>query len=171
MREGKPRMSSEAQVREILQLIFPERTTVTPYQQDLVRNSFKKVVPISETAATLFYGRLFELNPKLRPLFKGDMKEQGRKLIAMLAMVIADIHQINKLVPAVRDLGRRHATYGVVDSDYLTVADALLWTLERGLGSDFTAPTKEAWATCYFILAEEMKAAAREQHAPLLPPC
>ena len=88
----------------------------------------------------------------------------------MLAMVVADIDQISTLRP-VNDLGRRHSTYGVAESDYETVADALLWALEKGLGSDFTAPTREAWATCYFILAEQMKSAARQLQPPLVPPC
>jgi hemoglobin-like flavoprotein len=134
---------------------------MTPDQQELVRRSFEKVVPISEAAASLFYSRLFELDPKLRPLFKGDITEQGRKLIAMLAIVVADVHQLSKLVPAARDLGRRHLAYGVAETDYDTVAHALLWTLDQGLGSDFTSSTKEAWTVCYSILANEMKAAAR----------
>jgi hemoglobin-like flavoprotein len=143
---------------------------MTPDQQNLVRDSFQKIIPIRDTAASLFYGRLFEIDPKLLPLFEGDMNEQGRKLIAMLAMVVADIHQMGKLVPVVRDLGRRHATYGVIESDYETVAEALLWTLEKGLGSEFTAATKEAWVACYTILANEMKSAAREQAVSLAPP-
>jgi hemoglobin-like flavoprotein len=141
------------------------------YQQALVRDSFKKVVPISAVAASLFYGRLFELNPKLQPLFKGDLKEQGRKLMAMLGLVVAGLHQLDTLMPAVRDLGRRHAGYGVTDADYETVASALLWTLEQGLGSDFTADTRNAWIACYSVLASEMKSAARELNLPVLPPC
>ncbi|SRR5260221_7296563 len=140
-------------------------------QQRLVRASFDKVVPISAAAASLFYGRLFELDPKLRVLFKSDLEDQGRKLMAMLGMVVADIHRISTLIPAVRDLGRRHATYGVTDLDYDTVASALLWTLEKGLGTDFTADTKSAWVACYSLLASEMKSAARNAKVAVLPPC
>jgi len=144
---------------------------MNPDQQKLVRDSFAKVRPIDKTAASLFYDRLFELNPKLRPLFKGDMEEQGRKLMAMLGLVVTDIHRLNKLVPAIRDLGRRHAAYGVSDSDYETVASALLWTLEKGLGDEFTDDTRRAWENCYSFLAMEMKSAANEQQSLLIPPC
>jgi hemoglobin-like flavoprotein len=142
---------------------------MTPHEKSLVRDSFAKVVPIGDTAASLFYGRLFELNPNLRPLFTSDLQEQGRKLMAMLKLVVADIDRLDQLLPAVRDLGRRHLQYGATDRDYDTVASALLWTLERGLGDDFTPETKSAWTTCYVLLAGEMKAAANG--LVVLPPC
>ena len=118
---------------------------MTPDIQSLVRESFAKVAPISETAASLFYNRLFELDPALKPLFKGDMTEQGKKLMSMIGMVVTNLHRLDSLVPAVRDLGRRHAGYGVEDRHYDTVADALLWTLEQGLGDAFTSETRAAW--------------------------
>jgi hemoglobin-like flavoprotein len=108
----------------------------------------------------MFYDRLFMLNPALRPLFKGDMPEQGRKLMAMIGTAVANLHRLDDIVPAVRDLGRRHGGYGVQSDDYDTVATALLWTLEQGLGADFTPATRDAWTTCYVVLAGEMKAAA-----------
>src|SRR5260370_17377099 len=92
---------------------IPKALNMNPDQQALVRESFKKVVPISVTAASLFYGRLFELNPKLRPLFKGDLAEQGRKLMAMLGMVVADVHRLRSLLPPLRDLVRRHVPYSL----------------------------------------------------------
>ena len=98
--------------------------------------------------------------PALRPLFKGDMNAQGRKLMAMIGTAVANLHRLEDIVPAVRDLGRRHGGYGVKDTDYDTVAGALLWTLEQGLGADFTPATKEAWTICYTVLASEMKTAA-----------
>ena len=133
---------------------------MTPDQKQLVRDSFAKVAPIAPTAAELFYGRLFELDPGLRPLFKGDMKEQGRKLMAMIATAVAGLDKLDTIVPAVRALGKRHAGYGVIDAQYDTVAAALLWTLEQGLGPDFTPATKEAWTACYTLLAGQMKEAA-----------
>ncbi len=135
---------------------------MTPEQQTLVRDSFAKVAPIAPAAAAMFYDRLFTLDPSLRPLFKSDMDEQGRKLMTMIGTAVANLHRIRDIVPAVRDLGRRHAGYGVTDANYDTVGSALLWTLEQGLGPDFTPATKDAWATVYGVLAGEMKSAAAE---------
>ncbi len=133
---------------------------MTPDQKHLVRSSFAKIAPIAPAAAAMFYDRLFELDPGLRPLFDGDMEEQGRKLMAMIATAVDNLDTPDAIVPAVRNLGRRHAAYGVRDADYDTVAEALLWTLERGLGSEFDGVTRGAWAQCYGVLAAEMKSAA-----------
>jgi hemoglobin-like flavoprotein len=89
---------------------------MTPESQRLVRESFAKVAPIAPAAAAIFYDRLFALDPALRPLFKGDMAEQGRKLMSMIGTAVADLGQLDAIVPAVRDLGRRHAGYGVQPS-------------------------------------------------------
>jgi hemoglobin-like flavoprotein len=132
---------------------------MTPEQQTLVRGSFAKVAPIAAQAAAMFYDRLFALDPALRPLFKGDMTEQGQKLMAMIGTAVANLHRLGDIVPAVRDLGRRHGGYGVKDADYDTVAGALLWTLEQRLGADFTPATRDAWVACYGVLAGEMKTA------------
>src|SRR3954471_12171229 len=118
---------------------------MTPQQVTLVQSSWKQVHPIREQAAELFYGRLFELDPSLKALFKGDMKEQGRKLMAMIGTAVNGLSNIDALLPAVRDLGQRHIGYGVKQKDYDTVAGALLWTLEKGLGPAFTPDTKQAW--------------------------
>jgi hemoglobin-like flavoprotein len=133
---------------------------MTPEQKTLVRESFAKVAPIAPAVAAMFYARLFELDPSLRPLFKGDMREQGRKLIAMLVTAVSNLDRLDDIVAAVRDLGKRHAGYGVQDAHYDAVANALLWTLDQRLGADFTPETKEAWIVCYGILAGVMKAAA-----------
>jgi hemoglobin-like flavoprotein len=102
---------------------------MTPEQITLVQTSFGQVLPIADTAAALFYQRLFELDPELRPMFRGDMQEQGRKLMAMLKLAIDGLTRLDELVPAVQSLGRRHIGYGVRDQHYDTVAAALLWTL------------------------------------------
>ena len=133
---------------------------MTPHQKQLVQTTFAKVAPIADEAAALFYGRLFELDPSLRPLFKTDLKEQGRKLMRMIGMAVNGLDRLDELVPAVSQLGVRHAGYGVTDEQYDTVATALLWTLEQGLGPDFTPEVKEAWATLYGVLATTMKHAA-----------
>ncbi|HEY0182515.1 MAG TPA: globin family protein [Rhodopila sp.] len=133
---------------------------MTPENQALVRDSFAKVVPIAPQAAALFYERLFLLDPTLRPLFKGDMNEQGRKLMAMLGTAVANLGRLETIVPAVQDLGRRHKTYGVPPDSYDTVAAALIWTLGQGLGAAFTPPVEAAWTEAYTILATVMKDAA-----------
>jgi hemoglobin-like flavoprotein len=135
---------------------------MTPQQKSLVQSSFAQVAPIAETAAALFYNRLFDLDPSLCPLFSGDMQEQGRKLMQTLAVAVAGLDDLELLVPAVRALGKRHAGYGVRDDHYVTVADALLWTLATGLGDAFTPEVRDAWATVYWILANTMKEGAAE---------
>ncbi|HVZ41114.1 MAG TPA: globin family protein [Candidatus Kapabacteria bacterium] len=126
-------------------------------QVNLVRETFAMVSPIAEAAAGLFYGKLFELDPNLAPLFKGaDMKEQGRKLMAMLAMVVAGLDRFDALRPAVANLGARHVEYHVRPEDYNTVGAALLWTLETGLGEAYTPAVAEAWTAAYTALSGVM---------------
>lgn len=132
------------------------------HQKELVQSSFAQVVPIAARAADLFYTRLFELDPELRPLFKSDMTEQKKKLMQMLAAAVKGLDDLDALVPVVEDLGVRHNEYGVQDSHYDTVGGALLWTLEQGLGDAFTVPTREAWIEVYGILSTTMKDAARK---------
>ncbi|MBX3290430.1 MAG: hemin receptor [Acidobacteria bacterium] len=135
---------------------------MTDKQINLVKASFERVEPAAEEAAVLFYVRLFELDPDLRPLFKSNIREQGIKLMQMIGLAVNGLDRLEDLVPAVRALGVRHAEYGVEDRHYDTVAEALLWTLEKALGADFTAETKEAWTTVYTLLAETMKDAAAQ---------
>jgi len=135
---------------------------MTPEQIKLVQDSWAKVVPISETAAELFYGKLFELDPSVRAMFKGDMKEQGRKLMAILNTAVNALTKLETIVPAVQDMGRRHVDYGVKDEHYDTVGEALIWTLGEGLKDDFTDETKGAWLAVYTLVATTMKEAAAE---------
>lgn len=128
----------------------------------LVQQSFSKVLPISEAAAGLFYLRLFQLDPSLEQLFKGDMKQQGRMLMNMIQTAVQSLSRLDQIVPAVQALGRRHAGYGVRKEHYSTVGEALLWTLERGLGKDFDVQTREAWTQVYGTLAGVMQQAADE---------
>jgi len=136
---------------------------MTPRQIALVQGSWKNVLAVSETAAQLFYLRLFALDPSLRPMFKGDMREQGRKLIAMMSVAVNGLARIETLTPVIEVLGRRHAGYGVKDEHYATVAAALLWALEQGLGAGFTADVRDAWAAAYGLLASTMQGAARRE--------
>jgi hemoglobin-like flavoprotein len=135
---------------------------MTTHQVKLVQSSWALIAPIAEQAAALFYGRLFELDPSLRHMFKADLKEQGKKLMQMLGMVVHGLTNLDRLLPAVRDLGTRHGNYGVADSHYDTVGAALLWTLGQGLGNQFTAEVKEAWTAAYTALATTMKKAAHD---------
>lgn len=135
---------------------------MTNTQKILVQKSFEKVLPIADTAAELFYGRLFEIDPSLRHMFKGDIKEQGKKLMMTLNIAVKGLDRLDELVPQIEKLGRNHAGYGVKDEHYGTVASALLWTLEKGLGADFTDDVKDAWVTVYTIIADTMKRAAKE---------
>jgi hemoglobin-like flavoprotein len=137
-----------------------EDTAMTPRQIRLVQDSWEQVIPVEAHAAALFYNRLFTTDPQLQGLFKGDLGEQKRKLIAMIGVAVNGLTRLEALVPAVRDLGRRHAEYGVQTKDYPTVGAALLWTLERGLGPAFTPEVAEAWAAAYGVLAATMQQGA-----------
>lgn len=139
---------------------------MTPEQVDLVQGSFKKVVPIADTAADLFYAKLFEIAPDVRPMFPDDLSDQKKKLIQMLATAVNGLKDLDAIVPAVQDLGKRHVKYGVEDAHYDSVGAALLDTLEKGLGDDWTPDTAAAWTETYTVLATTMKDAAAEVTAP-----
>lgn len=126
----------------------------------LVQNSWQKVVAIGPQAAALFYQNLFEADPALKPLFKGDLQAQGKKLIEMISVAVSKLTELNVLIPVLQNLGKRHGGYGVQDSHYDTVAAALIKTLEQGLGDDFTPETKGAWVEVYSVMADVMKTAA-----------
>lgn len=138
---------------------------MTPAQINAVQRTFALVIPIKEKAAELFYDRLFSIDPSARPLFKGDLAEQGKKLMLALAMVVAGLTDLSRVVPVAKDLARRHVGYGVEDHHYDTVGSALLWTLGQGLGKEFTSEVQEAWTAAYTTLASVMKDAAHENRA------
>ena len=133
---------------------------MTPEKITLVRSSWQQVLPIQDTAAQLFYGQLFELDPSLRSLFKGDMVEQGRKLMTMINMVVISLDKLGPILETIEDMGRRHVAYGVTEAHYDTVGSALIWTLGQGLGEQFTPAVENAWADAYNTLASAMKQAA-----------
>jgi hemoglobin-like flavoprotein len=138
---------------------------MTPEQQELVRKSWRRFNPASRAAGVQFYDRLFELHPAAQQLFAGiDMAEQERKLMTMLAEIVRVLDRPEELVGPVAALGRRHVHYGVKDSDYDSVGAALLWTLEQGLGEEFTPEVRAAWSEAYLIVSSVMRrAATREQ--------
>lgn len=135
---------------------------MTPKQVELVQETFAEIVPAAEQAAALFYERLFTLDPSVRPLFRNNLKGQGKKLMAALALVVQGLDRPEQIVAAVRHLGARHVGYGVQAQDYDTVGAALLWTLSQGLDDRFTEEVAEAWGAAYQILAELMLEAAAE---------
>ena len=132
-------------------------------QKDAVRESWALVKPIADTAATLFYDRLFEIDPPTRLLFRAEgLPEQRRKLMQTLDTLVQGLDRLDDLVPAIEDLGRRHLRYGVQDAHYESVGAALLWTLEQGLGEHWTDEAQDAWTAVYTLTAGVMQKAAKE---------
>jgi hemoglobin-like flavoprotein len=129
-------------------------------QIKLVQDSFAKVAPISEQAAVLFYDRLFEVAPSVKAMFPADMTEQRKKLMAMLAIVVNGLSNLESVLPAASALARRHVAYGAKPSHYPVVGGALLWTLEKGLGEAWTPETAAAWTAAYGTLSGYMIAEA-----------
>jgi hemoglobin-like flavoprotein len=132
---------------------------VNAAEQELVQATFARLAVMPEVAGALFYERLFATNPDFRPLFKNDMRIQGVKLMAMLAMVVYNLPEPGQVSPAIHDLAVRHVEYGVKLADYDAMREALLWTLDQALGEDLTPAAREAWMVCYNELAGEMKGA------------
>lgn len=143
---------------------------MTPEQKQLVKKSWAKVLPIKETAAELFYGRLFEVYPEVKPYFKtGDMTEQGRKLMAMLNTAVSGLDNLEALIEPLKKSGKAHKGYGVKAEDYDKVADAFLWTLGQGLGDAFTEEVKDAWVVTYTTVATVMIEGAEYEAEPVKP--
>jgi len=139
---------------------------MTPQQIHLVRRSFEQVAPIADAAGALFYRKLFELAPALKPLFIGDMRSQGQRLMQMIAGAVRLLDRPESLLPVLAHLGARHAGYGVQPADYRVVGLALMATLEEGLGETFDADTRQAWACMYALVSTTMLAAANLQAQP-----
>ncbi len=140
---------------------------MTPHQITIIQESFAKVAPISDTAAEIFYARLFETTPEVRGLFKADMMEQGAKLMATLGVVVNGLRALDKIVPVAEDLARRHIDYGVQADHYKPVGEALIYTLRQGLGDDFTDDLEEAWIAAYATLSDVMIGAAYGKKEPI----
>jgi hemoglobin-like flavoprotein len=126
---------------------------MTPEQVKLVQDSFAKVAPISDQAAAIFYERLFMVAPQVRTLFPDDMTEQGRKLMATLAVVVNGLTNLEAILPAASALAKRHVEYGAEPAHYPVVGEVLLWTLERGLGASWTPDVADAWTSAYATLS------------------
>lgn len=127
-----------------------------------VQSTFNIIAPIADDAAALFYSKLFEIDPSLKSMFKGDMTDQRKKLMQILGVAVSSLNNLEAIVPAVQDLGRRHVKYGVRPQHYNTVAEAILWMLAQTLGATFTPTIKQSWTEVYTVLADTMVAAANE---------
>jgi hemoglobin-like flavoprotein len=133
---------------------------MTPEQVRLVQQTFAEVVPVADKAAEIFYGRLFDVAPAVKPLFRGDMTEQRRKLIASLAVVVGGLSDLPSILPAASALAKRHIEYGAKPEHYPVVGEALLWTLARALGRGWTPEVAAAWTAAYATLSDFMIAEA-----------
>jgi hemoglobin-like flavoprotein len=133
---------------------------MTPTQIELVQSTFLTLQSLGDEAAGIFYNRLFEIDPSLRPMFRGDMQEQGRKLLHMIGVAVGSLQRLDQVLPAVEELGRRHAGYGVREEHYVVVAAALLWTLNKALGEAFTPPVCDAWIAMYEAVSAAMQQGA-----------
>jgi hemoglobin-like flavoprotein len=140
--------------------VICEKQAVTPEQVHLVQKSWRAVLPVGDTAAELFYGKLFSLDPGVRSLFKNDMVDQGRNLTAMISVAVGALSKPERIRLAVRQLGGRHAGYGVEPRHYELVGTSLVWMLEKCLGEAFTPEVKAAWRAAYTFLSEGMQEAA-----------
>lgn len=135
---------------------------MTPSQALLLTESFAKLMPRAPQVAALFYERLFAIAPDVRPMFKGDMTELGRKLFQTIGFVIGHLDRLETAMPAVRALGHQHHEFGVRDEHYDSVEAALLWAFEQTLGAEFTPAMRQAWQSVYALLADAMKQAAHQ---------
>ena len=137
---------------------------MSPEQKNLVKTTWAMVVPIADTAAGLFYDRLFVIDASTRTMFTAtNMTEQRKKLMQALAFVINGLDRTEQLVPTIQSLGRNHVRYGVTDKHYDSVGSALLWTLEQGLKDAWTPAAKDAWVAAYTLVAGVMKDAAKPE--------
>ncbi len=133
---------------------------MTPKDIDLVQMSFAKVAPVDDETGVLFYQRLFEIAPELRPLFRGDIDEQGRMFMSMLTVAVNGLATFDSIEPALRELAIRYVDYGVRPENYAPVGAALIWVMQRSLGDDFTDEVRSAWFAVYDAVSAAMIEAA-----------
>ena len=144
--------------------IFVVRTALTPTQVGVVRDSFKRIGPQATEASRIFYDELFRISPDLRHMFPSDMSVHKTKFVQMLSGVVKSLDQISNVSEEIVDLGRRHMSYDVEDSHYAIVGDALIWTLGRVLGADFTPDVRDAWEATYDMIARVMREGSDVSH-------
>ncbi|WP_428356050.1 globin domain-containing protein [Methyloprofundus sp.] len=148
------------QARYAQQYIEEEPYPLTPEQIKCIRNSWRRILPIKEKFAEMFYVRLFELDPALKSLFRGRLDFQGTKLMTTLNVVVNSIEDFNAVEAMLEAMGNRHIIYGVQAAHYETVGAALLYVLEKSLGEYFNDDIEDAWVTAYSEIANTMKKTA-----------
>jgi hemoglobin-like flavoprotein len=141
---------------------------MTAEQKTLVQDSYASLHPVLDLFGDIFYSRLFEVDPTLKPMFPIDVARQSQKLIAALGVAVASLDRMDRLAAFMEDLGVRHAGYGVKHAHYATVEQALLWTLRMCLGAGFTADVRQAWAEVYGLLSTAMQRGVAAQPASSL---
>lgn len=134
---------------------------MTPEQRALVKASYQRLIPLADTAAQLFYSRLFEINPSLRALFKTDFQDQAAKFADMVGVLVAELDHPDKVERTLRELGVRHIGYGVIDGHYDAVGESLVWAIGKALGREAGPELKEAWTEFYNLVASTMKESAQ----------
>src|SRR5262245_53635754 len=140
---------------------------MTPEQARLITTSWNSVASIADRAIEQFYNRLFEIDPSARALFRAtNMPEQRKKVIEALSLALQGLNDLAALTPTLEELGRRHQRYGVAAAHYDSVGQALLWTLEQGLGEAWTPAGAAAWTELFGQLSSVMKRAAYEGPQP-----
>jgi hemoglobin-like flavoprotein len=131
---------------------------MTPHQIALIQESFGRVAPVADRAAQMFYQRLFEIAPQVRPLFKGEIDAQGRKFMATLTVTLSGLEKFDRLKPGLEALARQHVRFGVRPEHFAPLGEALIWALAEALGDDFSLETREAWEAAYGEMAKVMAA-------------
>ena len=142
---------------------------ITPAQVQLVQSSFQHVLPIADVAGLLFYERIFTLAPEARALFGDDIALQASRTMAAVKTAVDGLDDIEHVAPFLVRLGARHVRYGVVPAHFDLVGEALLWTLEQGLGESFTPEVHDAWAAAFGVIARAMLAGMEQAAAKLEP--
>ncbi len=138
---------------------------MTLHQISLIKTTWQAAAANPELVGSLFYNRLFEIAPEVKPMFsRSTIQEQSKKLLAMLSYVISKLNKLEDITDEVAKLAERHVKYGVEEKHYSCVGEALLWTLEKGLGKSWTNEVKQAWTMCYGILSTAMINAAGNAH-------
>ena len=129
---------------------------MTEKQIQLVKESWGFVIVNSDQAGQLFYSRLFEVTPQVKHHFKSDPKEQARKLMSMVTLVVSKLNKLETLMDEIKGLANRHNKYGAQREHYAVVGQCLIWTLSKGLGDRWNKETEDAWLAAYTVLSGAM---------------
>lgn len=128
----------------------------TDREIEIVRSTWTSAGADPDAAAALFYGKLFEEAPAVKPLFTADMTEQGRKLMQMISIAVNNMERVEEIVPALVALGERHEEYGAQPEHYPVVGAVLIDTLRTALGEGWSDEAEAAWSKTYDALASVM---------------